>query len=260
MSPCTLLGGTALAVVMAASAQDGMQPPRIVGGATRGRTAPSHGDRANRSMSFGPLHIVAELPPVLYNQIAFGDTDHDGRNEIVFYVNDDLVFKYWIMEEQGSNTYTLEYEGPPLVPYATGDLDGDGKSEIIGQRGYQIQVYESVDASSYPTQLVWSSPPMSNIIGDATVGDTDRDGKMEIIHSINGPSYLIIFENTGDDTYEEVFSTYTVWQDESEKVVADLDGDGLIEIAFCGSSGVVSVFESPADNQWSLTWRDSTGL
>lgn len=255
-----LLSVCVLLLVTAASAQDGMRPPRIVGEATRGRTAQSRGDRVNRSLSFGPLHIVAELPPVLYGQIAFGDTDHDGWNEIVFYVNDDLVFKYWIMEEQGNNTYTLEYEGPPLVPYATGDLDGDGKSEIIGQRSYQIQVYESADASSYPTQLVWSSPPMSNIIGGATVGDTDRDGKMEIIHSINGPSYLIIFENTGDDTYEEVFSAYTVWQDESEKVVADLDGDGLIEIAFCGSSGVVSVFESPADNQWSLTWRDSTGL
>lgn len=261
---CGVLGIAVLtlpcAVTLAGSVEDDLMMPRIQGPVRLGATQKVESTRFDGSTSFGPLNIIAELPPVLFDVIAFGDTDHDGHNEVIFYVNDDLVFKYWIMEEQGGNLYTLECEGPSLLPYTTGDLDGDGRSEIIGQRGTRIQVYESVDAASHPTQLVWSSPAMSNTVGYMTVADTDRDGRMEIIHSINGPSYLVIFENTGDNAYDIVFSAYTAHQDEGEKVVADLDGDGLIEIAFCGSSGILSIFESQGDNQWTLSTRIVTGL
>lgn len=151
-----------------------------------------------------------------------------------------------------------------MIPYAAGDLDKDGKAEIIGQTGFKVQVYESVDSTSYPTELVWSSPDLSNVGGNTTIGDTDRDGRMEIIHSQNffgGNSNLIIFENTGDDTFEQVYSS-TVFGNASsgEKAITDLDGDGLLEIAFIGGGGWVYVYESPANDTWEVIWTDLTGM
>lgn len=43
-----------------------------------------------------------------------------------------------------------------------------------------------------------------------------------------------------------------------EKVIADLDGDGLLEIAFSNSYGYVYVYESPADDTWQRVWSTST--
>jgi len=124
-------------------------------------------------------------------------------------------------------------------------------------------VYESTSPSTYPTVLTWTSPALTNILGIPTIGDTDRDGDMEIIHSVNtyGVSWLVIFENRGDNEFVEVFETPTSGrQDSGPKVVADLDQDGLIEIAFCGTSGFLHVFESPDDDVWQETFVDTTGL
>ncbi|NOT34260.1 MAG: T9SS type A sorting domain-containing protein [Candidatus Eisenbacteria bacterium] len=211
-----------------------------------------------------PLDRIAEAFPCLYQQATFGDTDHDGRNEVIVYVNDNFTYHYRILEAQGNNVYADEYSGDPLLPYAVGDLDADGKSEIIGQQGSYVYVYESSDASTYPTNLVWTSPAMSNIVGFTAIGDTDRDGKAEIIHSMNllgGSSELFIYENTGDNSFAEVYHTIVEPGAASgEKVIGDFDGDGLTEIAFSGVSGDISVYESSADNTWSRTWTDSTGM
>jgi len=204
-----------------------------------------------------PLTQIAQIPPAGADQLAFGDTDHDGRNEVVLSwldVNSFCCF-YRILEEQGNNVYSEEYRSDSdLFPQATGDLDGDGKAEIIGQHSYWVQVFESPDAASYPTQLVWTSPALSNNLGRTSVADTDRDGRMEIIHNVGAS--MIIFENTGDNAYEQVYFGPTVG---GEHVIADLDGDGLTEIGSVGGYRV-RIFESPADNTWVQTWSDSTEL
>ena len=196
--------------------------------------------------------------------MTFGDTDHDAKNEVIVYWRDEAWnFSYRILEEQGNNVYALEYLGADLVPYATGDLDQDGKEEIVGQSENLVRVYESPTPTSYPSQLVWSSSVLTNVVGETTIGDTDRDGRMEIIHSENhwtGTASLLIFECAGDNSFQQVASIVTGSGDNGEKVIADLDGDGLVEIALSGLEGVVHIYESPADNTWVETWTDSTGL
>ena len=204
-----------------------------------------------------PFNEIAQIAPAGANILTFGDTDHDGRNEVILSWLDDNSYCcfYRILEEQGSNVYSEEYRsGYDLFPFSTGDLDRDGKAEIIGQHSYWLQVFESIDAASYPTQLVWTSPALSNNLGRTSVADTDRDGRMEIIHNLG--SWMIIYENTGDNSYEQVYLGPTVG---GEHTIADLDGDGLIEIGSVGGYRV-RVFESPADNTWVQTWSDSTEL
>ena len=207
---------------------------------------------------------VASIDHALFGSMAFGDSDHDGRHEMALYVNDAGVLRYRFLEEQGGNVYASVQEGPPLLPYVVGDLDQDGKSELIGQYGSILYVYESVNPHKHPTHLVWTSPPLSAIIGETTSGDTDADGRLEIIHSVDsfvGNSALVIYENTGNDQFDEVFwGVVPSNQSHGEKVIADLDGDGRMEIAFAGGQGHVHVYESSGDNQWEHVWTTSTGM
>jgi len=149
-----------------------------------------------------------------------------------------------------------------LYPRATGDLDGDGRSELVGEF-LSIEVYESTSSTTYPTELVWSSPPLGNTDRGVSVGDTDRDGQMEIItsHNLGAGSILLIYENRGDNDFALAFSDTTPYNDfASNKAIGDLDGDGRIEIALSGIDGWVLVYESSTNDTWELTWVGWTGM
>jgi hypothetical protein len=211
-----------------------------------------------------PLTLLTNLEHSRAHTVAFGDTDHDGANELVF---TGLSNSYRIWEHQGSNAYALVASGMSGIfyTYAVGDIDQDGRSEIVGQPGNYLQVLESLDAFSHPSQPIWSSPPLTNVVGKPTIADTDRDGQMEIVHSVNfsggSTSRLAIFESTGDNALTQVFDgTVTGPSATGEKLIADFDGDGNLEIALCGIVGWLHVFESPTNNAWVLTAREWTGL
>jgi hypothetical protein len=195
--------------------------------------------------------------------MVFGDSDHDQKNEIIGFKSAPCRFE--ILERQPDNSYTLEYTGPCVHPFVMGDIDVDGLTDLVSQSGANIKVYESPTPNDYPTRLAWTSPPLTNVIGQSAIGDTDRDGKMEIIHSANqlgGREHTLhIFENTGDDSFEEVFVTLVVGNGTSgNKILGDWDGDGLLEFAMSGFWGWVHVFESPTDNVWALSWSGQAGL
>jgi hypothetical protein len=124
-----------------------------------------------------------------------------------------------------------------------------------------LHLYESPTSSSFPTQLVWQSPALANILGSAICGDTDRDGNLEIIHSVNtGTSKLIIFENKGDNNFQQVYYDVHAPQDDGRKAIADFDGDGLMEIAVCGTYGHLRIYESPSNDVWVHAFDDPTAL
>jgi hypothetical protein len=201
------------------------------------------------------IELTAQLTPAPYKILCFGDTDHDGKGEV--------MCRFHIFEAQGGTVYTGDDLLLNVYPYATGDLDRDGKSDLIGQYAYQVKVYESVDANSYPSQLVWVSQDLSNVLGDPTIGDTDVDGRMEIIHSVNtfgNYADLRFFENTGDNSYAQVCSLVTSTGAHGNKVIADLDFDGIPEIAWGTLKGGVYVVKSDGNNAWRFQWTTGTDL
>jgi hypothetical protein len=217
--------------------------------------------QAERDLTF---QTIAAIYPTTNGYVAFGDSDHDLKNEAVLYVNDNFTYHYRVLENEGDNQYSDEYSGAELIPYALGDFDGDGLTDLVGQEGDRLYVYESVDAHSYPTRLAWTSPPLMNVEGFVKVADTDGDGKQEFIYSYNpfsGMSKLYIFENTGNDAYSQVYVTDLSQDDNTgEKVIGDLDRDGKTEIAMCGLLGRIYVLEAYGNNQWRRVSTMSTGL
>ncbi|HZL86288.1 MAG TPA: T9SS type A sorting domain-containing protein [Candidatus Krumholzibacteria bacterium] len=215
-----------------------------------------------RELTFGvendsfEVDLIAELDWGI-DKVAFGDSDHDGWNEIILAKIASSLCSFQVFEVGSDDTYSLEYSGVCLVPQAVADLDADGKSELVGESGYFVEIYESPDVTSHPMELVWTSPPLGNVERGLTIGDTDGDGQMEIITSHNtfgSLSVLVIFENRGDNTFALVLADTIQDGAMGRKALGDWDGDGMMEVAFSSGTGRTFVYESTANDRWGMTW------
>ena len=110
-------------------------PKRITGPAKDDKT---RGVDFVASVDSFDLQVLTEIEGAPEATLAFGDTDHDGRNEIIKIA---APCSYRIFEEQGNGVYALQYSGPCLYPMATGDLDEDGLSDLVGESSCCIQIY-----------------------------------------------------------------------------------------------------------------------
>jgi len=242
------------------------------------RAAQAQTDFRSVTAALDSLQVVGQFEYAPHILVAFGDTDHDGWNEIIL-ATQTPTFEgiLRILEYEEDGEIRLVFEGPYLIPLATGDLDQDGRSDLIGQVGASLVVYESVDEYSHPTTLVWQSPGISSQVGYSEIADTDSDGRLEIVHHFfAGAMQFVIFECQGDNSYVQKFlsapqnlilsssgeafvqSTYSPWL--GDDLVFDLDEDGRPEIASGGLQGRLQIFESPADDVWERIFTDSTGL
>jgi len=181
-----------------------------------------------------------------------------------------------ILEYAHYGQFVPAFDGNYTIPLAAGDVDQDGKSDLVGLGlGGRLRVFESIDELSHPSTLVWESPPISNQVGFAAIADTDADGRLEIVYLFYaGVIRLIIFECEGDNTYVQKYLSpldlepretadpslqgiYNPWA--GDELVFDLDQDGRPEIAD-GGQRRLQIYESTADDVWERIYTDSTGL
>jgi len=221
------------------------------------------------------LQVVGEFEHTDTSQVIFGDTDHDGMNEIFLRATTpEGVGVLRILEQQDTGQFAVSFEGANLIPLAVGDADQDGKSDLVAQIGTRLVVFESHDEESFPSSQAWQSPPISSGLGYDEIVDTDSDGRLEIVHRFwAGETRFVIFECQTDNTYIQRFlsppqepqglaklhqSEYSPWT--GDDLVFDLDEDGQPEIVLGDLDGNVRIYESPADDAWELIFADSTGL
>lgn len=138
------------------------------------------------------------------------------------------------------------------------DTDGDGADEIwcaprLGggsPQGAALEVYEATDDNTYSRSWVWDGDSStywrSNVM---TTADLDGNGTPEILMGVNSNAtdVLAVFENVGDDTWDDTPNLYT-WEDISGAAPAgtvdfvsiinagDLDGDGADEVILCSTN------------------------
>jgi hypothetical protein len=157
---------------------------------------------------------------------------------------------------------------------ATGDIDGDGKDEIVlglspvdgnsGVPGGWFQVLDDDGSSLGWGRVAWSSYNSANGESWPSCGDVDGDGADEIVMGLGsgGSGWVEVFDYAlGSVTHKAWvqvrWSGYRSGGGETRPVCGDLDGDGRDEIVVgLGSLGAgwFEVFDDALAGYGHLSW------
>lgn len=168
--------------------------------------------------------------------ITTGDTDKDGRNEIILIGHDEYIF---IWEYNGS--YSLAHD--PLVTSTTfpdwgdnvyplvSDVDNDNKNEIIltaGADDYWKFVVFNPDTWSIAFS---NSPGLYGDLNSSTVADMNGNGIPEIFFGEDEAPYRLIAYEYIDGSFFEIYTYPTGNGDEVINIRPyDLNADGVPEL------------------------------
>lgn len=202
---------------------------------------------------------ISFVPGVSYPNInsvfsfAIKDLDLDGKPDLIMPVKDGDSMTIYRNTTNGPTiqfaTPTGVVTGDAPVHVSCGDLDGDGKPEVIitNNAGNSISVFPNnsspgvISLGSKVTYTMYAGP-----VG-TTLGDFDLDGKLDIAVVTYGGNQVLIYKNTstvGSLSFSQVTSFFT-YNFPTQIRAADLNGDGKPELAvFSESFETISVFKN----------------
>ncbi len=182
--------------------------------------------------------------------LTYGDLDNDGRTDLVYTnysVNSVSVV------QNASTSGVISLSAPQVItcgnnPFgvALGDLDGDGKKDmVVANAGSNtLSVYRNTSI----TGTISFAAPITYNTGFSprglTIGDLDGDGKPEIIATTSSSYSLDIFKNQSTIGALAFAAKQSLAVNNPESViVADLDGDGKQDLAATnGNNNGVTAF------------------
>lgn len=168
----------------------------------------------------------------LFHQTTFCDLDNDHRMKVIYPVAvfNELGVKIYVFNPDGSpvDGWPVEIQGYEARGVACGDVDGDGRNEVVVVSGIrQERSFLNVIKSNgkllehFPVELAGYGMPPS-------LADLDLDGKMEIAVASSYPHRVTIFRGSGKvldgwpQPLKEVASSIVS--------MGDLNGDGFPEV------------------------------
>jgi hypothetical protein len=211
---------------------------------------------------------------------AVGDVDGDGLDEVVlgfgpaghgwFVVLDDDLHDYSVLGWIQLDWPTYNSGSPVLYP-AVGDIDGDGRAEIViglgqGSNGW-VRIYDDASTGFAPAawrRVAWDSYDMANGETHPAIGDLDGDGKAEILLGLGqggGGFVEIVTSGAGDYSLltwiRSTYSDYNAAEGIVWPAAGDLDNDGRAEIVLGlghGGHGWAEVRDDAVGGYRSLRW------
>ena len=200
----------------------------------------------------------------LVNAIAVADIDANGFPDILGMVSTDLGG----LPTQGYVSTRLQSSAgafvmPTRFGVGTGpanlvvtDVNGDGRSDLVvanaDDRTVTVRLADPAWPGFFLPATVLTTPGRRPL--DVAVGDLNGDGRMDIVVAASGANSVLVFTQTATGTFNPPVA-YAVGGDPQAVTVADLDGNGLTDIAVATTANTVSVlrqtgagvFASPVD-------------
>jgi hypothetical protein len=227
------------------------------------------------------INVKCDLILAHYIDCATGDVDGDSWDELIVvypWHDESGYFPHLLLFAKGEDMtvnlkdshidtdLSLHYEHNVAV--ATGDLDGDGDSEIVlaaegAEYLHTVAAYDTINPISFTkidalTILNDKEKDRNSI--DIATGDFDGDGNHEIVvcSSYNG---IDLIDLNGDRELERLQHVHDVdprdWK-ENHIAVGDLDGDGDDEAVtarqiYEGNAEYIEIFLYDFDNSLNMT-------
>jgi uncharacterized delta-60 repeat protein len=206
-----------------------------------------------------PVNFAVGLSPVF---MAIADLDGDGKPDVViinFGDNNNPVSVLRNISTPGNIAFApaVNFPGlPSSFNLAIGDLDGDGKLDLVVSSfsgGQAVSVYRNVSTpgnittNSFAARVDFAVDGWANGVA---IGDLDGDGRPDVAVVTQLPDHLSIFKNVstpGSFTTNSlaVQVDFAAGYNPNGVAIGDLDGDGRSEVVFGNTyDGTVSIYQN----------------
>jgi hypothetical protein len=198
----------------------------------------------------GTFGAVAAFPTgPSANALALGDVNGDGKLDVVttrsvnYAVSEmDSAVSVLLGDGQGKFGPSVDYgTGVDTHGVALGDLDGDGKLDIVvantGIDDYwSVGVLRGKGDGTFAKEVEFPSGVGPNSVA---LGDLNKDGKLDVVLA-NGTAggTLSVLIGMGDGTLANPVD-YRLGGDASDVTLGDVDGDGNLDLVAIGDGAVV---------------------
>lgn len=169
--------------------------------------------------------------------VALGDVDGDGKNEIITGTGLSGGPQVRIFKEDGreiANFFAFHENYHGGINVAAGDADFDGKDEVAVVQASDGQAWVKVYriSSGFPLLGEWNAYGHVECGGDVAMGDIDADGQDEVIVGAGpgGGPQIRVFEANGTLKPIQFFAFHPNYRGGVRVAAGDVDGDGKDEI------------------------------
>jgi hypothetical protein len=194
--------------------------------------------------------------PSGFSLLAVADFNADGKLDVL--EQDTSKGAMLVQLGNGDGTFQAAISTPigaVLSPLSAVDLNGDGKADVVGVSGSSLLVYISNGDGTFKSGVPYSLGVTPTGSPSLSVGDFNGDNEADVAVSIGGigaGGEELVFLGKGDGTFQSTPKTSSGLSDPASVLVADLNGDGKLDLAIvcnvsCGSQEAVFLLLGKGD-------------